>query len=151
MIKRLKKAAALVCLATMLTPYAVSAETRIQSDIAYRRELMAAMQWNLVRIAQTLRHQRPYDPARLAAEGQALAALAALPWVAFVPGSDRGATKASVRIWREPRAFGAAVTRFEALARTLAQATSQGPLTRAARPLERVAGSCRSCHHRFIR
>lgn len=151
MMHRLKKAAALVCLAATLAPCAVSAETRIQSDIAYRRELMAAMQWNLVRIVQTLRHQRPYDQARFAAEGQALASLASLPWVAFVPGSDSGATKASVRVWRQPRAFGAAVTHFEALARTLAQATSQGPLTRAARPLEQVATACRSCHHRFMR
>ncbi len=150
-MKCLKKVMALCAVAAVLAPAAVLAETRIQSDIAYRRELMVAMDWNLVRIAQTLRHQRPYDPSRIAGEGRALAALAQLPWVAFVPGSDRGATKASVRIWQQPRAFAATVSHFEALTRTLAQAAAHAPLAASARPLERVADACRSCHHRFMR
>ncbi|WP_298135361.1 cytochrome c [Acidiferrobacter sp.] len=150
-MKCLKKAMAVCAVAAVLAPTGVLAETRIQSDIDYRRELMAAMDWNLVRIAQTLRHQRPYDAQRFAAEGRALAALAPLAWVAFVPGSDRGATKASVRIWREPQAFAKAVTRFQAATQALAQATSHAPFSQAARPLEQVASACRSCHHRFMR
>lgn len=150
-MKRLKKAAALGAVILALAPCAVSAETRIQSDIAYRRELMAAMDWNLVRIAQTIRHQRPYDPARLGAQARALALLATLPWVAFVPGSDRGPTKADARIWQQPGAFQAAITHFEAVTRVLAKAAAQGPLAGVRRPLEGVAGACRSCHHRFMR
>ena len=150
-MKYLKKAMALWAVAAVLAPTVVTAETRIQSDISYRREIMAAMDWNLVRIAQTLRHERPYDPGRIAGEGRALAMLATLPWVAFVPGSDRGATKAAARIWQQPQAFEAAVTHFEAVTRELAQATARAPLAAAAHPLEQVADACRSCHHRFER
>lgn len=127
------------------------AETRIQSDIGYRKDLMFAMDWNLVRIAQMVRHQLPYNRARLANEGQALQALSNLPWVAFVPGSGVGQTKAKATIWQHPRAFQAATVHFEGLVRSLNAAAASGSLARVARPLQHVAQSCKSCHHRFLR
>lgn len=127
------------------------AETRIQSDIAYRKDLMFAMDWNLVRIAQMVRHQRPLDRNRLAYEGRALAALGVLPWTAFVPGSDYGETKAKPLIWQQGQAFQKAVLSFEAATRALQAATAQGRLSAVAHPLEEVARGCDSCHHRFMK
>ncbi|MDA8391170.1 MAG: cytochrome c [Gammaproteobacteria bacterium] len=126
------------------------AQNRIQADIGYRKALMVAMQWNLVRIAQMLRHQRPYDALRLQSEAQAIAALSTMPWVAFVPGSDRGYTKAKAAIWRNPAGFSLRVRTFEAQAAQLASAAPRG-LAAVQRPLEAVARGCHACHERFMR
>ncbi|MHB8253391.1 MAG: c-type cytochrome [Acidiferrobacter sp.] len=144
---RLSKMAAVCALVLGLAPLAAQAETRIQSDIGYRKDIMMAMDWNLVRIAQMARHQRPYNRARLASEGRALQALSTMPWVAFVPGSDRGFTKAEPRIWQQPRQFQNVIQRFESAAQRLAVATAQGNLAGIGRPLEQVAAGCHSCHH----
>ena len=132
-------------------PIVAQAETRIQSDIGYRKDIMMAMDWNLVRIAQMLKHQRPYDRARLVSEARALQALSTMPWVAFVPGSDRGFTKAEPRIWQEPSQFQAKVQQFEKVAARLGASAAQGDLGRVGKPLEQVAESCHSCHHRFLK
>lgn len=147
----LPKALGLFAVVLSLTHSVAHAETRIQSDIGYRKDLMFAMDWNLVRIAQMLRRQVPYNRARLAREGQALQALSNLPWVAFVPGSDVGQTKAKPGIWQHPRAFQADARHFEGLVQSLNAAAAGGSLARVARPLEQVAQSCKSCHHRFLR
>lgn len=147
----LPKAIGLVAVALSLALPVAHAETRIQSDIGYRKDLMFAMDWNLVRIAQMLRHQLPYNRARLATEGQALQALSNLPWAAFVPGSGVGQTKAKATIWQHPRAFQATTAHFEALVRSLNTAAASGSLARVARPLQQVAQGCKSCHHRFMK
>jgi len=148
---RLAKAAlAAVLGATLILPR-VHAETRIQSDINYRKDLMLAMDWNLVRIAQMVRHQLPYSRARLMREGSALQALSTLPWVAFVPGSDRGQTKAKPRIWQQPIPFRAAIRHFEAQVQALNVAAQSGNLAQIARPLQGTAESCKSCHHHFMK
>lgn len=146
-----RKTIALGVLCLNLAYLPARAETRIQSDIGYRKDIMMAMDWNLVRIAQMVRHQIPYNRDRLISEGQAIRALSTMPWVAFVPGSDTGYTKAEPRIWQRPVQFQAKIRNFERLAMPLAQATSQGQLANVARPLGAVAQGCRSCHHRFMK
>lgn len=146
-----RKTVALCALILNLSPMLAHAETRIQSDIDYRKDIMMAMDWNLVRIAQMVRHQRPYNRDRLVAEGQAIGELSTLPWVAFVPGSDRGYTKAEPRIWQQPGQFQNQIRQFESAALQLQQSTAQGNLAMAARPLGAVAQGCRSCHHHFMK
>lgn len=142
---------ALCVLVLSLAPTLSCAETRIESDIGYRKDIMMAMDWNLVRIAQAVRHQIPYNRDRLIAEGQALQSLSTLPWVAFVPGSDHGATKAKPEIWRQAAQFQAHIRKFEQVAVQLEKSTSQGNLSGVAQPLTEVAQGCRSCHHRFMK
>jgi cytochrome c556 len=146
-----RKTIALGVLCLNLAYLPAKAETRIQSDIGYRKDIMMAMDWNLVRIAQMLRHQRPYNRDRLISEGQAIRVLSTMSWVAFVPGSDVGYTKAEPRIWQQPAQFQTKIRDFEQLAMQLDQATSQGQLANVARPLGAVAQSCRSCHHHFMK
>lgn len=146
-----RKTIALCAVLLSSTPLLAQAETRIQSDIGYRKDIMMAMDWNLVRIAQMVRHQSPYNHDRLVAEGQALGELSRLPWVAFVPGSDAGYTKAASSIWQQPRQFQNQVQRFEAAALQLQQSTAQGNLAMAGRTLGAVAQGCRSCHHHFMK
>ncbi len=146
-----RKTIALCTLLLNFTPMLAQAETRIQSDIDYRKDIMMAMDWNLVRIAQMVRHQSPYNRDRLIAEGQAIRELSTLPWVAFVPGSDRGNTKAEPRIWQQPIQFRAKIRQFEKVALQLGQSTSQAKLAGVARPLGEVAQGCRSCHHHFMK
>ncbi len=126
------------------------AETRMQADIGYRKAVMVALQWNLIHIAQMLRHQRPYNAAALQSEAQAISALSAMPWAAFVPGSDRGRTRAKFTIWQNPAAFSREVRNFESEAADLAAAAPHG-LAAVGRPLMAVAHGCHACHHRFSR
>ncbi len=146
-----RKIIALCALALSLAPTLSSAETRIESDIGYRKDIMMAMDWNLVRIAQAVRHQIPYNRDRVLAEGRAIRTLSTLSWVAFVPGSDHGPTKAEPKIWQQAVQFQAHIRKFEQVAVQLEKSTAQGNLSGIAQPLTDVAQSCRSCHHRFMR
>lgn len=146
-----RKTIVLCALCLSFAPTITYAETRIQSDIDYRKDIMMAMDWNLVRIAQMVRRQIPYNRDRLIAEGRAIRELSTLPWVAFVQGSDRGDTKAEPRIWQQPSQFQVKIRQFEKVALQLEQSTSQAKLAGVARPLGEVAQGCRSCHHRFMK
>lgn len=138
-------------LAITLSPLVARAESRIAADIGYRKDVMMAMDWNLVRVADMLRHTRPYNQSELVSETRALAALSQMSWAAFVPGSDRGFTKAKPSIWQHPKRFQAQEQRFEQATAFLAATARQGNLRTTGIALEKVAHGCHSCHVGFKR
>lgn len=150
-MKQVKYFMVISSLILSLTPLIARAESRIAADIGYRKDVMMAMDWNLVHIAGMLRHTRPYNQAQLVSEARALNALSQMSWAAFVPGSDRGFTKAKERIWQDPSQFQAEEQKFERATAFLSTAAIQGNLRNTTIALGQVAHGCHSCHVGFKR
>jgi cytochrome c556 len=79
-----------------------------------------------------------------------VAAMAKLPWVAFGPGTDKGApTKAMPEIWTEQAKFKDAGDKAMAETAKLAAAAKTGNLDALKAAFGATAGSCKACHDAY--
>ena len=79
-----------------------------------------------------------------------VAALAALPWAGFGPGTDKGApTKAKPGVWTEQAKFQEHADKFQAEAAKLAAAAKTGRLDNLKAAFGPAANSCKACHDAY--
>src|SRR5258708_6700128 len=84
---------------------------KTEDAIKYRKAIFLAMNTHFARVAAMAQGKVAFD-AKAAAENAEIAAyMSKLPYVAFVPGSDKGETRAEPKIWAELDKFNAAVTK----------------------------------------
>jgi cytochrome c556 len=92
----------------------------------------------------------PYD-AKVAVENAELVAmLSKLPWVAFGPGTDKGAqTEAKAAIWTEQARFKELGDKMQAEVAKLAAAAKTGNLDNLKAAYGPARDSCKACHDAF--
>ena len=92
-------AATLIGLATALPAAAQFAKP--EDAIKYRKAVFTVMGTHFGRVAAMANGKAPFD-AKVAADSAELAtSMSKLPYVAFIPGSDKGDTRAKPEIWTE--------------------------------------------------
>ena len=92
-------AAAVLALATALPAAAQFAKP--EDAIKYRKAVFTVMATHFGRVAAMANGKAPFD-AKVAVDSAEIAtAMSKLPYVAFVPGSDKGETRAKPEIWTE--------------------------------------------------
>jgi cytochrome c556 len=72
-----------------------------------------------------------------------------LPWEGFVPGSERGETRAKDDIWFEEERFRKLATELQSRTGALAKAAETGNLQRLKVAVEDMRDTCNSCHKAF--
>ncbi len=92
-------AATLIGLATTLPAAAQFAKP--EDAIKYRKAVFTVMATHFGRVAAMANGKMPFD-AKVAADSAELAtSMSKLPYVAFIPGSDKGDTRAKPEYWTE--------------------------------------------------
>jgi cytochrome c556 len=92
-------AATLIGLATALPAAAQFAKP--EDAIKYRKAVFTVMATHFGRVAAMANGKMPFD-AKVAADSAEIAtSMSKLPYVAFIPGSDKGDTRAKPEIWTE--------------------------------------------------
>lgn len=92
-------AAAVLAVATALPAAAQFAKP--EDAIKYRKAVFTVMGTHFGRVAAMANGRAPFD-AKAAAESAEIATMMSkLPYVAFVPGSDKGETRAKPEIWTD--------------------------------------------------
>ena len=92
-------AATLIGLATALPAAAQFAKP--EDAIKYRKAVFTVMGTHFGRVAAMANGKAPFD-AKVAADSAEIAtSMSKLPYVAFIPGSDKGDTRAKPEIWTE--------------------------------------------------
>jgi cytochrome c556 len=92
-------AATLIGLATALPAAAQFAKP--EDAIKYRKAVFTVMATHFGRVAAMANGKMPFD-AKVAADSAEIAtSMSKLPYVAFIPGSDKGETRAKPEIWTE--------------------------------------------------
>ncbi len=120
-----------------------------EDAIKYRRSAMFLMSQHFGRVGAMANGKMPFD-AKAAAENADLAAmLSKLPFAGFVPGSDKGETKAKPEVWTENDKFHSAANKMQEEMAKLDTAAKTGDLAQIKAAFGPVGKACKDCHDNF--
>jgi cytochrome c556 len=120
-----------------------------EDAIKYRKAAFTVMAAHFGRVAGMANGKIPFD-AKLAAENAEIATMISkLPYAGFVPGSDKGDTKAEPKIWSEMDKFNAAATKMQDEMAKLNVAAKGGNLDAIKAAAGETGKSCKACHDNY--
>jgi cytochrome c556 len=147
-MKKLILAVAAVC-GVMTSLPAAAQFAKPEDAIKYRKAAFTVMATHFGRIGAMVQGKAPFD-AKAAAENADLALMMSkLPYTAFVPGTDKGETKAKPEIWTEGDKFRAAATKMQDEMAKLNAAAKTGNLDTIKAAFGPVGQSCKACHDEY--
>ena len=140
-------AATLLGLATALPAAAQFAKP--EDAIKYRKAVFTVMATHFGRVAAMANGRAPFD-AKVAADSAELAtSMSKLPYVAFVPGSDKGDTRAKPEVWTEwDKVKGLADKMQEEMGKFNAAAKG-GNIDTIKAAAGEVGKACKACHDNY--
>lgn len=141
-----------VPLAVALLVSATSAQAQFQKSedaIKYRQGALFVMGQHFGRLGAMANGRIPYDAKVASENAEFVAAMAKVPWVAFVPGSDQGNSKARPDIWSDAPKFREAAEKMMAETTKLATAAKAGNVEALKSAFGPTAASCKACHDSY--
>ena len=138
-----------LCLTSSLMAASSSfADTSDAASIEYRQKLMSVIGANMGAIGDVLKNGLDL-PGAVANHAGQMAEAAALIAPAFEKSIQDGATDARPEIWTDWARFEEAIAGYEAAARNLATAASEGNPGQIGSAMRALGKSCGSCHKPF--
>ena len=120
-----------------------------EDAIKYRRSVMTVMATHFGRVAAMANGRIPYD-AKAAAENADIAlTMSQLPFVAFIPGTDKGETRAEAKIWSEPDKFKSGAEQMQAAMQKVDVAAKGNNLDALKAAVGDAGKTCKSCHDAY--
>ena len=136
--------------ATVLALPASAQFAKAEDAIKYRQSSLFVIGEHFGRIGAMVNGKLPFDAKAAQENADIVAAMAALPWTGFGPGTDKGAPhKAKPNVWTEKAKFNEHAQTFQAEAAKLASAAKTGNLEQIKTAFGPAAQSCKSCHDAF--
>jgi cytochrome c556 len=144
----------LVALASLAATLATSASAQFRKPedaIKYRQSVMTVQGRAFYgSIGGMANGRTPYDPKVAAENAELVAALSRLPWIAFGPGTDKGApTDAKAAVWTDPAKFKELADKMQAEAAKLAAVAKTGNLDNLKTAYAATREACKACHDAF--
>lgn len=136
-----------VTLAALTLSLPVHAQFQKPEDaVKYRKAAFTVMGAHFGRVGAMANGKVPFD-AKVAADNMAVVeAMSKLPWAGFVPGTDKGDTRALPEIWTEAADFKAGADKLQIEVSKLAAATKTGNLEAVKTAFGAVGQTCKACH-----
>ncbi len=135
-------------LVALVTP-ASAQFAKPEDAIKYRQSAMSVMGTHFGRIGAMVNARVPFDAKAAAENADIVFEMSKLPWAAFVPGSDKGNTKAKPEIWTDQAKFKENNEKLVAETTKLAAAAKTGNLDNLKTVFTATAGACKTCHDAF--
>ena len=140
---------ALVAVAVTVSVPAMAQFQKPEDAVKYRKAAYTVMGAHFSRVGAMVNGRVPFDAA-VAAENAALAeTLSKLPWAGFVPGTDKGDTRAKPEIWTEQAKFNAGADKMQAELVKLSAAAKTGNLDAVKTAFGAAGQSCKACHDAY--
>jgi cytochrome c556 len=140
---------ALVAVAVTVSVPAMAQFQKPEDAVKYRKAAFTVMGAHFSRVGAMVNGRVPFDAA-VAAENAALAeTLSKLPWAGFVPGTDKGDTRAKPEIWTEQAKFNAGADKMQAELVKLSAAAKTGNLDAVKTAFGAAGQSCKACHDAY--
>jgi len=122
---------------------------KAEDAVKYRKSVMFVMAQNFGRVAAMANGKMAFD-AKVAADSAAVAEyMSKLPWPGFVPGTDKGETKAKPEIWTEKAKFDDYASKMQTEMAKLAAVAKTGNVDNIKAAVNATGGACKSCHDDF--
>ena len=120
-----------------------------EDAIKYRKATSTVMAAHFSRLGAMANGRVPFDAKVAAENAEIVNTLAALPWDAFGPGTDKGDTRALPAIWTEQAKYKAAADKMVAEVGKLNAAAKTGNLDAIKTAFGAAGQSCKACHDNF--
>lgn len=120
-----------------------------EDAIKYRKATFTVMAAHFSRLGAMANGRVPFDAKVAAENAEIVNTLAALPWDAFGPGTDKGDTRALPAIWTEQAKYKAAADKMVAEVGKLNAAAKTGNLDAIKTAFGAAGQSCKACHDNF--
>lgn len=147
------KFAATIALATAATLLAAGASAQTfqkpEDAIKYRQGAFRVMSAHFGVLGAMANGKAPFDAQAAARSADVIALVSHLPFAGFVPGSDKGETRAKPEIWTEQAKFKEHQDRLVGDMQKLSAAAKSGSLDQLKAAWGPNSGSCKACHDNF--
>ena len=141
---------AAVAVTTLLALPAHAQFAKSEEAVKYRQGSLFVIGQHFGRIGAMVNGKLPFDAKAAQENADIVAAMAALPWTGFGPGTDKGHdTKAKPEIWKEQAEFKDLADKMQAETVKLAAAAKTGDLDKLKAACGPAAASCKACHDDF--
>ena len=140
---------ALAAAAISLSAPAAAQFQKPEDAVKYRKAAFTVMGAHFGRIGAMASGKVPFD-AKVAADNAAIVeTMSKLPYAGFVPGTDKGDTRALPAIWTEQAKLNAAAEKMQGEVSKLAAAAKTGNLDAVKTAFGAAGQSCKACHDDF--
>jgi len=148
-VARLVLPAAVAAVTTLVALPASAQFAKPEDAIKYRRAVMTVMATHFGRVAAMANGRIPYD-AKAAADNADIAMnMSQLPFVAFIPGTDKGETRAEAKIWSEPDKFKAGAEQMQAAMMKVDTAAKSNNMDALKAAVGDAGKTCKACHDSY--
>ena len=120
-----------------------------EDAIKYRRSAMTVMATHFGVIGAMANGRAPFDAASAARSADVIALVSHLPAAGFVPGTDKGETRAKPEIWTENAKFKDRYDKMVDAVGKLSVAAKSGNLDTMKAACGPAAQTCKACHDDF--
>ena len=134
---------------TLATTAAAQSFQKPEDAIKYRRSALTVLAAHFGTLGAMANGRAPYDAAQAARSGEVVQLVSTLPWAGFVPGTDKGDTRAKPEIWTEQAKFKEHQDRLVSDMQKLAAAAKTGSLDNLKAAWGPNSGGCKACHDNF--
>lgn len=122
---------------------------KAEDAIKYRQSALFVMGQHFGRIGAVVKGERPYNKEEVAKNAAIAEQMSSLHWEAFVPGTDKGNTRAKPEIWSNPAQFKSAADKMEQEMHKLATVAKGGDLNSIKTQFGETGKACKACHDDF--
>lgn len=141
---------ALVGASVLLSSGLASAQAKPEDVITYRKGAYQVIGWHMRPMAGMVRGDIAFDAALFSRSADVVAMMSTLVPGAFLPGSDKGTTRAKPEIWSDAAGFQRAMESFQSEASKLAAAAKGASSVDAVRgQFGAMVKSCSNCHDNY--
>lgn len=149
MKRRIVKSSIVAALAVCFSAGAFAQQSPEETAIKYRQGVMRIMNWNLAPMGAMVKGDKPFDKAIFARNAARMEAVSTMPLEGFIPGSDKGETKATPEIWTKNDNFKGAMEKMQKEVAKLAQVSKASDEAAMKTQFGEVGKTCKGCHDDF--
>ena len=120
-----------------------------EDAIKYRKAAFTVMGAHFGRVAAMANGKIPFDAKAAADNAEIATFMSKLPYAGFVPGSDKGETRAELKIWTEMDKFNAGATKMQEEMAKLNVAAKGGNLDAIKVAVGETGKTCKACHDNY--
>lgn len=149
-MKKMIRAAALLAAAAAVSLPAAAQFAKAEDAINYRQSAFAVLGHHFGRLGAMANGKMPYDAAVAAADGDVIAAVSALPFTGFVPGTEKGhGTKVRPEAWKELPKVKEMEQKMITEVGKVSVAAKSGNLDQLKAAFGPASQTCKACHDNY--
>lgn len=149
MLKKISMTGLSIALLIGFSGMAQAEMSREDYAIKFRRGGYTVLGWYYGPLYRMAKGEMPYDKALFLRNAEYLAVLSKLPKDGFIPGTEKGDTKAKPEIWSKSDKFKEANDRLENESARLAELAKGGNLDVLKEQFGKLQKTCKACHDDF--